>query len=185
MKLHKLSCPNCNGILDIEIEDKKYIYCPYCGQKFFVDDEKEEYTINKNININKNVSLTNRNIDDAKILEIKTYAYIMAGLLILSILGFLFLMSLGIIDSLKAKISENQGLISAGSYEDYEGENYESVVKQLELLGFTNIETVDLNDAGIAIWKSNKVESISIGGNKSFSTNDYFESNVLIIITYH
>lgn len=64
MKLHKLSCPNCNGTLDLKIDDKEYIFCPYCGQKFFVEDGKKEYTITQNININKNVTYTNRNIDD-------------------------------------------------------------------------------------------------------------------------
>lgn len=77
MKLHKLSCPNCNGILELNVDDKEYIFCPYCGQKFFVEDGKKEYTINQNINIkkdinvNKNVTHTNRNIDDAEIIKQK------------------------------------------------------------------------------------------------------------------
>ena len=78
MKLHKLSCPNCNGILDLKVDDKEYIFCPYCGEKFFVEDGKKEYTINQNINvkkdinINKNITHTNRNIDDAEIIKQKT-----------------------------------------------------------------------------------------------------------------
>lgn len=142
MKLQKLSCPNCEGTLNIDIKDQKQIFCPYCGQKFIVDDGKKEYTINKNINISKNVTHTRRTIDEA-------------------------------------------GLISAGSYEDYEGENYEAVIEQLETLGFENITTVDLNDAGIAIWKTNKVDSISIGGDTTFYSSDYFEPDVTIIIKYH
>ena len=34
MKLQKLNCPN-------------------CGQQFHIDNEKREYTVNKNISINK------------------------------------------------------------------------------------------------------------------------------------
>lgn len=50
MKLDKLNCPNCIGRLEIKIEDKDYIFCPYCGQQFLVDDDKTEYTFNQNIN---------------------------------------------------------------------------------------------------------------------------------------
>lgn len=55
MKLQKLSCPNCNGILDLNDDNIEYLDCPYCRQKFFVDDGKKEYTINKNINIKKDI----------------------------------------------------------------------------------------------------------------------------------
>ena len=53
MKLQNLRCPNCTGKLDINIDGKDYIFCPYCGDQFYVGGERLEYTINKNININK------------------------------------------------------------------------------------------------------------------------------------
>lgn len=47
MKLHKLNCPNCNGMLELIVDGKEYIFYPYCGQKFLLEDGKKEYTINK------------------------------------------------------------------------------------------------------------------------------------------
>ena len=35
-------------------------------------------------------------------------------------------------------------------------EKVDAVVAQLEALGFTNIETIDLNDSGLAFWNSGK-----------------------------
>ena len=63
--------PNCNGILDLNVDDKEYIFCPYCGQKFFVEDGKKEYTINQNININKNITHTHRTYDETEIIKEK------------------------------------------------------------------------------------------------------------------
>lgn len=71
MKLQRLNCPKCNGFLNMEITKKSdYIFCPYCGQQFFIDKEKQEYTFNKNININKIrgfIEMT-RNISDIQTL---------------------------------------------------------------------------------------------------------------------
>ncbi len=54
MKLHKLSCPNCNGMLDLNVrEGTTSVFCPYCGQKFYLDEGKTEHTMNKNINVDK------------------------------------------------------------------------------------------------------------------------------------
>ena len=79
----------------------------------------------------------------------------------------------------------NAGKISAGSYEDYEGEQYEAVVAQLESLGFENISCVDLDDSGMLFWKSEKVESVSIAGDTTFSKSDYFFPDESVIVKYH
>ena len=64
MKLNKLNCPNCGGRLDMKINNNtSSIYCPYCGQPFRVDSEKNEFTYNKNVNIHK------RYTDDAAIVR--------------------------------------------------------------------------------------------------------------------
>ena len=42
-----------------------------------------------------------------------------------------------------------------------------------------------MNDAGLAFWKSDKVESVSVGGDTSFYSSDYFEPDIAIIIKYH
>lgn len=42
MKLQRLSCPNCNASLNMELtKESDYIFCPYCGQQFHIDNEKE------------------------------------------------------------------------------------------------------------------------------------------------
>lgn len=65
------------------------------------------------------------------------------------------------------------------------GEDYKVVVAHFEAAGFTNIELIDLDDSGIAFWKSEKVEMISIGGNTDFETTDWFSPDTKVVISYH
>ena len=46
MQLHKMRCPNCSGMLDIKLDDNEYIFCPYCGEKFFVEEVVGQANIN-------------------------------------------------------------------------------------------------------------------------------------------
>lgn len=188
MKLHRLNCPNCNGILDMKIDDNaSSVFCPYCGQKFWIDDEKKEYTINKNININK--SIHNRYTDDAKVLKelnkakqrksenIMTIALIVVALFMLVAPILVF--------SISKKVAMEQGKISAGYYRDLIDQDYKTVKAHFEAAGFTDIELVDLDDAGIEVWKNDKVEKISVGGNTSFESTDFFEPDTRVVISYH
>lgn len=193
MKLKKLNCPNCNGELDIKINDENNsIFCPYCGQKFFVDTGKKERTVNKNISINKNVNYTRRNIDEADVIRAKTEAkekkngwifMIVCFFILVLDIGFMFFMAH--LEEKEATQAIADGKLQPGTYSDYEDKNYEAVVEQFELMGFTNVSSVDLDDAGIAVWKSGKVESVSIGGKFNFSSSDYFDPNDPVIVSYH
>lgn len=190
MELHKLTCPSCNGSLDIKIDDRNYIHCPYCGQMFSVDDGKREYTINQNINITKNITHTQRNINEAEIIKAKneaTETKICVFLLIifvgLIILGFTYIVRNGSIETEDSAMES--GKISAGASYEYEETDYEAVVEQLKLLGFTNVTSVDLKDAGLALWKNGKVVSVSIDGDTSFGSNDYFYPDAVVIVTHH
>ena len=198
MKLHKLRCPNCAGTLDIKLDDNEYIFCPYCGEKFLVEDGKKEYTftqnvnIKKDININKNISHTQRNIDEAEVIRAKTesrekkFSWLgvaALGLIWVLCIGSLFFM--GFAEDRAEQKAIDSGKISAGSYEDYEGEHYEAVVEQLKALGFENISCVDLDDSGVMFWKSEKVESVSIAGDTTFSKGDYFFPDESVIVKYH
>lgn len=40
MKLIKIKCPNCGGVLTVD-KDKKWATCEFCSQKFYLDDEKQ------------------------------------------------------------------------------------------------------------------------------------------------
>ena len=198
MKLHKLRCPNCAGTLDIKLDDNEYIFCPYCGEKFLVEDGKKEYTFTQNvnkkkdINNNKNISQTQRNIDEAEVIRAKTesrekkFSWLggaALGLMWVLCIGILFFM--GFAEDRAEQKAIDSGKISAGSYEDYEGEHYEAVVEQLKALGFENISCVDLDDSGVMFWKSEKVESVSIAGDTTFSKGDYFFPDESVIVKYH
>ena len=191
MRMHKLTCPNCNGQLKMEINNKNnQIFCPYCGQSFLLDDEKKEEVVTKNININK--TITNRTIDDAKIIREKSKAQERANddkfMNFFTIISIVFILIFGFITlANNAKTEQKKiesGMISVGSISDFEGEHYEFVVAQFKSMGFENIETIDLNDSNI-FNKENTVETVSIGGDSSFTSYDYFSKADQIIISYH
>ena len=190
MKLHKLTCPNCGGMLNMKIaDDTTSVFCPYCGQRFWVDDEKREYTINKNINVQKNISLHKRYTDDADVIRAHSAAKkdhrefkLTIGLILISLL---ILVLVGGILFLNDEVSQSQGKVNAGYYKDLIGKNYETVEAHFEAAGFTNIQLVDLNDAGITFWRKNKVDTISVGGKIDFEETDWFYPDTPVIISYH
>lgn len=194
MKLHKLNCPNCGGMLEMKVSnDSDHIFCPYCGQQFFVDDGKTTYTISQNINVNKHIridkTIHDRYTDDAEVIKAKNkgkedkrawIALIVCAILALGI-PFGMLAKL----ELEEKQAEKAGKICAGFYKDYEGENYEAVVAQFEAMGFVNIQTIDLEDAGLAFWKNDTVQTVSVAGDSGFDSTDYFYKTDPVIITFH
>lgn len=188
MKLHKLTCSNCNGILDMEIaEDTTSFFCPYCGQKFYLDDEKKEYSINKNINFNKNIH--KRYTDDAEVIKAKNkdkenkrswIALIVCAIIAIGIpFGMLAKFNIEEI------VAKSEGKINAGFYRDLLDKDYKTVEAHFEAAGFTDIELIDLNDAGIAFWNDGQVEIISVGGDTDFDSTDWFYPNTKVIISYH
>ncbi|MCQ2507555.1 MAG: hypothetical protein MJ097_02060 [Dorea sp.] len=63
---------------------------------------------------------------------------------------------------------------------------YEEVVKLLEGAGYTNIETIPLEDLQSRnMEKENLVDMISIGGDTDFAESDRFEYDSEIVIQYH
>lgn len=66
MKIIAYKCPQCGANLEIE-QDRKEVYCSFCGTKLFIDDETRTMRIENNININKTIRYT----DDAKIIREK------------------------------------------------------------------------------------------------------------------
>ena len=89
------------------------------------------------------------------------------------------------IEEIEQNQAEREGKISAGYYEDWIDQDYQTVVAHLEAAGFTNIEVIDLDDYGLAFWNDGKVEMISVGGNTSFSSSDYFYPDTKVVITHH
>ena len=87
--------------------------------------------------------------------------------------------------NIEEKIAQNNGKINAGFYRELIGVNYETVEAHFESAGFTNIELIDLDDSGIAFWKDGKVETISVGGNTSFDSIDWYDPDTKVVISYH
>lgn len=190
MKLQRLSCPNCNASLNMELtKESDYIFCPYCGQQFHIDNEKREYTFNKNININKNINYTKRKINETEIEKAKASAKETKYTLIFIAAMFILMIGCFTVPSLKetldAKKEEQAGKINIGSHYDYEEKNYEFVIAEFQAIGFEDIEAIDLDDAGIFKNKADTVESVSVNGNSKFTWQDYFFITDKVIITYH
>ena len=47
------------------------------------------------------------------------------------------------------------------------------------------IVIIDLEDSGLAFWNDGKVKSVSIDGNDSFESINYFYPDDKVIIKYH
>lgn len=69
---------------------------------------------------------------------------------------------------------------------DFIGGDYKEVIKELEVAGFTNIETKKIPDLVVGwLTKDGEVEEISIGENNAFERGDKFPKDTAILITYH
>lgn len=188
MKLQVFKCPECNANIEID-EARTTCFCHYCGCKILIDEDKTETTINKNINITKNINHTKRYVNDADVIRAKNEAEKDSRDFkqVLIIFGILLLIpvviSLGLF--INKSVSQQEGKISAGYYRDLIGKDYETVEAHFESAGFTNIELIDLNDSGVAFWNEGKVEIISVGGDTSFESTDYFSPETKVVISYH
>lgn len=209
MKVETISCPNCNAALDLlnkSITDRDSFFCPYCGSRIYIDDgvkRKAVYVKTEHHRVDeakvKRVEADLKSAEIQKEIEQQKLEYQerkekrdnrMLWLIMLLILAFsvgMFAMTSW--DEMTSKRQEAQmkekGMVSVGYSSDYVGEDYESVVMKLEALGFKNIETVDLDDSGILFFKNHNVESITINGDSSFSSSDYFSVTDKVVITYH
>lgn len=188
MKLHKLTCPNCNGSLDIELtNDASSVFCPYCGQRFYLDDEHKKRTYNKNVNVNTYTHT--RWTDDADVIRATNEANKDSRDFkqVLILFGIMFLIPALIFGGffLNKAINQGQGRVSAGYYRDLVGKDYKTVEAHFKAAGFTNIELVDLNDSGLGFWNEGKVEMISVGGDTDFESTDWFDPSTKVVISYH
>ena len=184
MNLRVLKCPECKA--NLEIEDGLHTcFCKYCGCQIILDEEKQEYTINKNININKTV----RHTDDAEIIRAENEAressrgfkqfLIIWGLLI----AFIIIGVVGF--KIHGAMAQRDGKINAGYYKDLIGKDYETVEAHFEAAGFTDIQLIDLDDSGISFWTDGNVDTISIGGDTDFESTDWFYPDTKVVISYH
>lgn len=191
MKIYKLTCPNCNGTLNIDIDkDSKSIFCPYCGEKLYLDNENvinKTININKDININKNINKSYTNV--AQVIKAKTQAneerkaFRQIIILLIIMLMIPICIFLGI--NINKNVAQREGKINAGNYTDLVGKHYKTVEAHFKAAGFNNIELIDLKDSGAAFWKNGKVEIISVGGKTDFESIDWFFPDTKVVISYH
>ncbi len=194
MELQTMICPKCNGQLYFE-SGQDTCFCSHCGTQVFRNDSGKR-------------TFTYRTIDEAKIKEheivhdiaIKQIEYkerkekksfkqalIVLGIILgLNVVLWTFIISVSSSGEKEyQKIAAEMttlGKISAGSEYDYKDKNYKSAIAMLETAGFTNIETVELNDASS---KDGIIDTIAIGGKSDFKREDFWDPDVKIIITYH
>lgn len=95
------------------------------------------------------------------------------------------IIALFILSACSSKIDPNSLKIERSS-DDIVGDNYQTIITELEDLGFSNIETKILDDL-IFGWlkKDGEIEQIEINGENEFSSDSVFPKDSKIIITYH
>ena len=194
MRTEKLTCQNCGANLDV---DGKIAFCSYCGAKLIIDDENRTYTHNYNYSYSytkkdearfresetkERIRLKElENEENEKKREHKETKWILLGLAAIGIICFcsLFLMA-------ECEKPNDDEIKMPCSVSEYEGENYEIVVQELEDLGFDKIETAQKKDL-VTGWltKDGEVYKVSINGDSDFSEGDIFPEDSKVVVTYH
>lgn len=196
MKLYQLNCPACGATVEIE-QDRKSMFCTYCGSQIHVNDGIKRVEITKNINYHKTYT------DEAKIREHerkekimlkqmeyedrekrrndRSIFYVMGMLILLSL--FCFGMSYFWEQATMPAVDEVKLPFSAS---DLKGENYEQVVADLENAGFSDITVTKQEDLITGLFtKDGSVEKVSINGDSNFDKGDIFPEKAKVIVIYH
>lgn len=117
MKVCRMDCPYCGANIEADVENRKIVYCTYCGKQIRLESDSNNITINQNININQNVN--QRVTNDAEILKEQNrhrenrWVLIIASVLLLIIVG-------GISTLFFRKNSSNTNETSANAQEQSE-----------------------------------------------------------------
>ena len=167
--VYAIKCPNCEANIQINVGEKRVLFCQYCGTQLFFDDgirrsehktviiDEAEIKKSEDDRIVRMQALKNQEKFEKNSNRSLILMFAFFGFLIL--LYFLYDGITDISSCVKENKSEKlrvemelQGKINAGTYYDYIGKNYKAVINDLTEKGFTNIETLDLNDAGGLIF---------------------------------
>lgn len=196
MKLYQLICPACGATVEIE-EDRKSMFCTYCGSQIHVKDGIKRVEITKNVNYHKTYT------DEAKIREHerkekimlkqmeyedrekrrndRSSFYIMGMFILLAL--FCFGMSYFWEQATMPAVDEVKLPFSAS---DLKGENYEQVVADLENAGFSDITVTKQEDLITGfLTKEGSVEKVSINGDSDYDKGDIFPEKAKVIVIYH
>ena len=183
----QLSCPGCGGQVPIPNDSSALsATCPYCGSSIILTNRyniriDETYTDSaKIVESNNSVIKLSMRLNEEEVKrqhEDREKRQVFSVLLIVS-LGIIIVLALNNLHK------EHIGMISAGNYKDYLNTSYKTVTEELKAIGFKNINTVDLDDAGF-LKKADNVTKISIKGDSEFTKSDYFWPDDPVVITYH
>lgn len=185
-------CPSCGHYLNMETNSNTF-FCPGCGSRLLINEYDEVIPID---NLRKNdrsddIELLKQiqEIRERRWKHIKEIAPdVLPWILIGMVLLFSMIKLMTSRDDREKRIQEyiDAGMITVGiSSDDAKGMKYTALVNQLEASGFTNIKTVDLDDAGWFKNKADTVESITIDGDTYFGSASYYDPSARIIISYH
>ena len=192
MRKVQLTCKNCGAKLDVK---ENIAFCSYCGDKLLIDDENKTITHNYNYTYVKRDEARireNEREEKVRLQELENEekqkkrdhraVYFGFGMLI-----FVMLFSLGMGIYYSYVETPKDGEIKMPcAMSSYKGEQYEEVIRELEDLGFYNIESVEKKDL-ITGWikKEGSVYKVSINGDSSFEEGDIFPEDAEVMVTYH
>lgn len=210
MKVIEIKCPNCSAQLKTS-SDRRMLFCEYCGTRIILDDGVVRSEHTENININN----TQKHVNEAKLQRLeyereirnqkleeekkkkesaKRFGIVFSIVLVIAIAFGSLAYYMNQNKSIKKMNQQiENGLINIGySSSSLRGRNYKTVKANLEALGFTNIELINLNDRGLGDMifgnsskEENTIARISVNGIESFSKYDCFNADDQIIISYH
>lgn len=189
MKLLSMICQNCNGQLEVNIEEMQ-AYCPYCGHKLLFDLDQMEMVLAEKEKTKraeertKRVRIEQEYKDKKDIRDKKVSIGFAVGLVGLYIFLMLFSVFMMFYSDYEHKINyEVQVEVSS---RDLKNKDYNYVLERLSDSGFYNIELIEEEDLMFGFFaKENEVESVTIDGDSSFSEDDYFPIDAVVEITYH
>ena len=204
MQMIPVQCPNCHANLDVE-EGRETLFCDFCGTKILLSDENhKKYTYHNDADVIRAETERIEQLHKMQVDSQKQKWSTALGVTFLVLAGLLFIAGSGAAGLLMAMLggvmffynhSDVQNAqqerirkvaVRAGA-DSYRGENYQQVIADLRLAGFTNIQTIPLQDMtkNTFFTKIGSVSQITINGNSEFTAHKKFEQNALVSISYH
>lgn len=194
--MYQLNCPACGATVEVE-QERKSLFCNYCGSQINIDDGVKRVEITKNINYHKiytdeskireherkeKIQLKQMEYEDREKKRNDRAVFICMGILFL-IAVLCFSISYLYEQAEKPKANEVKVPFSA---DDLEGNNYEQVLSDLENVGFIEITVKEQKDLVTGfIKKDGSVEKVSINGDSDFDEGDVFPEEAKVVIIYH
>lgn len=200
MNIYQIKCPNCDANLEVdEDEGLDFVFCKYCGHKCAIDYEGMTTQINYSKKLKSDEhKLDKRLSHKERVLEMEYEEKKRKDKLGLKVFGIIEGVCLALIflifaisscsdkKSAEREIEEKSaGNIKIKNSGYYTGENYEYVENTFRDLGFTSIESNELNEKTGAFSEPGDVKTITINGEEQWSADSYFPKDATVRIYYY